>query len=240
MSKKLSGKNIVEIALQLLVIFAIGALAIWLTSFLEKEKTDEEIQTEQTRIIEEVIREVIVKRPTCVNTSSAYGDLRSKGQIVTLTKGQNTFGQNGSFVNKQLSIVQSSGSGSQIACGYLFARASVGAEPVNTDWVNLYIKPGQFGGHIETAPAITIKEIGGKTEFLYNLNNIQYRTALSESEIKTADWASLLNVSNYVEFELALNTDIPAGVLDEVSIVYKCWNPETGKETNDCKLQLVE
>lgn len=28
------------------------------------------------------------------------------------------------------------------------------------------------------------------------------------------------------------------GFIDEVIIAYKCWNPKTGEENNDCELKI--
>jgi len=101
-----------------------------------------------------------------------------------------------------------------------------------------YIKSSQFGGHIITDNAILNREVEKKTEFLFNLSKINYRVENNSLEVRKADWVALLNVSDRVELEIALNTADKTGVLDEVSIAYQCWSPETGQPTTDCQLTV--
>ena len=73
---------------------------------------------------------------------------------------------------------------------------------------------------------------------MFNLKNIEYRLTKDSDEKRSADWASLLNVSNVIEFEIALNTLFPEGRVDNVTLAYQCWSPETGKVTDDCELRV--
>jgi len=188
------------------------------------------------KLVGEVIKEVILKKPSCPDTTDAFNTLKNAGQVVVLTKNRNTYGENGFFVNSKITVIKSTGSGSQVACGYLFVKAhGSDGRPLQVKWENPYVKPGQFGGHLQTGDSIIPQEDGKAKEFLFNLSKINYRF---EGETRQADWAALLNVSNKIEFEIALNTTDKGGTIDEVSIAYQCWSPETGQVTHDCKLSI--
>jgi len=190
-------------------------------------------------LIKDVVKEVILKKPSCPNTTEAFYSLRDSGQLVTLMRDLNTYGENGAFVNPKITIVKSTGVGSQIACGYLYIKAyGANERPIQVQWEHPFVKPGQFGGHLETKNSIVPVVNGESSEFLYNLSKIEYKITNASSEIRHADWAALLNVSDRIQFELALNTIDKAGVLAEVSIAYQCWSPETGQVTQDCRLNI--
>src|SRR3989344_3736586 len=136
-------------------------------------------------------------------------------------------------------VVKSTGSGSQIACGYLYVKGhGENSRPLQVQWEHHYVKPGQFGGHIETKNSIIPQTDGKTNEFLFNLSKIDYKLSNSDTEIRRADWAALLNVSDRIQFEVSLNTIDKAGILEEVSIAYQCWSPETGQITQDCRLSI--
>ncbi len=225
-------KSYFKATLQVLIILAIGFGFVWLTSLFNKQKPSEEIA-------KEVVKEVILKRPSCPNTSESFTQLKDLGQIVVLAKNLNSYGKDGVFVNEKFTVVKSIGSGSQIACGYLYVKAHAGKRPLQEKWEHPYIKSGEFGGHLVIDQAILNKEESGATEFLFNLSNINYKEgATVGQEIRKADWAALLNVSDRTQFEIALNTSDETGVIDEVLIAYQCWNPETGQTTHDCQLTV--
>ena len=50
----------------------------------------------------------------------------------------------------------------------------------------------------------------------------------------------LLNVSQSIGFEIGLNTNDKTGFIDKFSIAYKCWNPTTGEENQDCRIEVVK
>jgi len=118
---------------------------------------------------------------------------------------------------------------------YVKAHGKDGRD-LQVQWEHPYVKPGQFGGHIETKNSITPQIDGGSSEFLFNLSKIYYKLSNPDIEIRQADWAALLNVSDRIQFEVALNTIDKSGTLEEVSIAYQCWSPETGQITHDCRL----
>ncbi len=153
----------------------------------------------------------------------------------------------GSFVGKIVSIKRT-GLNSQIACGYLFYRVSAGDSPIEERYMNLYMgtvdsRGGvQFGGHIIPDKNIEIinKDVDGKTEVLLPLDKITY-DGTDRKNIKQVNWVSLLNISDFIDFKVALNTVKKAeGKVNLVEIAYKCWNPKTGEETEDCNLELVK
>lgn len=190
-------------------------------------------------IVKEIVKEVILKKPSCPDTTDSFNTLKDSGQVVVLAKNLNTYGENGAFVNPKVTVVKSTGSGSQIACGYLLVKAhGSNGRPLQVQWEHPYVKPGQFGGHLETENSIIPKKDGKANEFLFNLSTINYKLANSDTEVRKADWAALLNVSDKIQFEIALNTIDKAGVLEEVSIIYQCWSPETGQITHDCRLSV--
>lgn len=222
----------ITIAIQLFFIFGLGIAAIWITSLFSKPAPSEEV-------IREIVKEVVLKKPSCPDTFDEFSKLRESGQIVILAQNLNSYGENGGFVNPKITIVKSSGSGSQVACGYLYVKAhGEGGRPLQIKWEHPYIKPGQFGGHLETETSIIPSQDNKMSEFLFNLAKISYRTGNSNTPAKKADWAALLNVSDRIEFEIALNTTDKAGVIEEVSIAYQCWSQENGQITHDCRLSV--
>ncbi len=220
---------------QVVVILLIGALSIWITSFFSdwfnNDKTKEEI-------VKEVIKEVIIKRPVCQNTTESFVELKKVGQTVTLASNFKSYGIDGAFAYSKTVIVKTGGSGSQVACGYLFMKAHTGSGSLQLKWEHPYVRPGDFGGHLITDNAISTNVIDNKTELLFDLSQINYYEKLDIPEHRKADWVALLNVTDRIECNLALSTTDKKGNLDEISIIYKCWNPETGKETTDCRLSI--
>jgi len=220
-----------KVAIQVFIILAIGIGFVWLSSVF----TQKEPQKQPEEIVNEVIKEIVRRRPICPNTSDYFAELKNAGQIVVLAKDSKSYGAEGRFVNVKRTVVKSTGSGSQIACGYLFVKAQSANQPLQQEWEHPYVKPGQFGGHLILENAIVNTEKDNATELLFDLSNIVYTEGLA-SEVRKADWVALLNVSDKTEFDVALSTTNPGGLIDEVSIIYQCWSPETGQITHDCRL----
>lgn len=214
---------------QLALVFLVGYLVIRVAAFLTGEKSQQEI-------IREVIKEVAIKRPICPDTFESFVNVKERG-FIELIKDFNSYGLNRSFVNEETVTLKVSGSGSQIACGYLYAVVRSGSKPIQAQ-ENLYIKPDQFGGHIDSDSAILRRDSATSTALLFNLSKIFYKEDSQSKEIRKADWAALFNVSDKTTFRIALNTINPAGNIDEIIIAYKCWNPETGQETQDCQISV--
>lgn len=130
-----------------------------------------------------------------------------------------------------------------IACGYLMYQISFGGKPIEQDYMALYMRPtsSQFGGHLwpdENRGAI-IKIIDNKTQVIMPLDTITYDDT-AKQPIKQANWASVLNVSDQIEFEIALSADVVNGNLDLVQFSYKCKNKDTGKDDGICSLEVAK
>lgn len=228
---------------QLILILALGFLIVWLTSLFTNK-----VNPEQN------IKFVVLPKPTCPETYSGYSGLIGKGQVVYVVKNLRTHVAGGQFVNQKTINVSRSGSGSEVACGYLYIDVSVGNKPLLQPYESIYIDPDDFGGHIDTGNAISARNENGGSQFLFDLTKMAYTegakltysqgSAVSFSQakssqfIRTADWAALFNVSNIVNFRIALSTTNTRGTIREIAIAYKCWNPQSGQETNDCKLSV--
>lgn len=208
------------------ILLSAGVLIV-VSSFLKKEPT--------VQLPPEVM---VLRKPPCPSSSDEYEKARLDGQSVTLIKNLATHGANGVLVNKRIVILNRTGIGSEVSCGYLYVKTGTKAAPLN-EAENIYIKPGQFGGHIQNSGFIFDRHTWNRTEQLFNLSNIEYKPRLG-AETHKADWAALLNVSSRTEFEISLNTVDPTGMVDEITIVYKCWSPETGMVTRDCKLEVIK
>jgi len=153
------------------------------------------------------------------------------------------FAENGGFVNSEIIITKNETQKSKVACGYILIRAGTLTNGSLQSWENVYINPSGFGGHINSENHIGRGDSREFSEYLFPLNKIRYwktRTERAKNNLSTADWGVLLNVSDTVEFNIALNTEDKTGFVDELSIAYKCWNPNTGEENNDCSLQVVK
>ena len=177
---------------------------------------------------------------SCASNFLAYQETKEKiGQTVSLIpERQSMFVENGEFINSKIVIAKSETVESKVACGYLFVRAGTIEDGTIQTWEDVIINPSGFGGHLISDSAVSVNDGKEYSEYVYNLNRIQYWPTHARQSINTADWASLLNVQPTVPFTIALNTERKGGFVDEVSIVYKCWNPKTGEENKLCKLSV--
>lgn len=221
-------KNTLKVILQVAIILVVGGISMWIASlFVSKTKV-------------QPVPAVV----TCPNDYNSYLQAKAVKNIGLLSN-KSSYGVNGSFAGHDYTVsLKRTGLNSQIACGYLFYKISVGNKPIEQKYENLRMLPTdskQFGGQIlpNEKTAVSINEVANKTEILIPLNNIPY-DGTDRINIKQADWASLLNVADQISFDIALNTISPLGRIDSVEIAYKCWNPQTGQETNDCNLELAK
>lgn len=178
----------------------------------------------------------------CPNDTQSFQATKANKDVLLL-ENKSSYATNGSFDGHDYNVVlKRTGLKSEIACGYLFYTVSVGSRPVQQGYENLYMTPSystQFGGQIlpTNTNAISISEVNNQTQVLLPLDSIPY-DGTSRVNIKQADWASLLNVTDQMSFNIALNTTSQYGHIDSVEIAYKCWNPQSGQETNDCNLAV--
>lgn len=178
--------------------------------------------------------------PPIVKCPSDLDSYASTTKRIPLLENKPSNGQNHSLKGYRVTIKRS-GLTSDIACGYLFYKISFGSKPIEQKSMALFMRPtgGQLGGHIwpdEKRGAI-IKEINNKTEVLLPLDTITY-DGTAKLPIHEVNWALLLNVADEITFDIALSADTPSGNMDGVEIAYKCVNKDTGKETDECKLDI--
>lgn len=194
---------------------------------------------------EQEVVEVLVKQPQCERTVEEYRTLVSNGQSITLLSNAISYaGQGERFVKSYDINLIRSGEG-EVACGYLYAKVSKANQSIDEKFDSIYVNPQGLGGHLLRSRSIQIDDPADNfTEVLFPLAsipylpNIPYRPEAQNFEI--ANWSKLLNVSQKTAFEVGLSTLSPSGVINELTIAYKCWNPETGEETMGCQLSVED
>jgi hypothetical protein len=180
---------------------------------------------------------------SCPSDFLAYSALSEDAEHVVklISQRKQMFAENGEFINSEIVITKNETKTSKVACGYLFVRSGTQNNGSLQNWENLYINPNDFGGHIDSKNQFGIGDGADYSEYLFSLKDMEYwktRKERAEDNLSRADWAALLNVSERVSFDIALNTEDKTAFIDELSIAYKCWNPETGEENSDCKLKI--
>ncbi|HVO28901.1 MAG TPA: hypothetical protein VMT81_02895 [Candidatus Paceibacterota bacterium] len=206
------------------LVFVIGGA--WVSSIINQTATPTPPSTLQRSVVE------------CPNDSQSFAETQSSTDVVLLNDVQSYAKAGDGFPIAYNVVLKRTALQSQIACGYLHFVVDIGGKPLHS-WEGFYMVPTnseQFGGHLNLDPNAVIAntEVNGKTDVIYPLNDIEYKAP--DGSTGVADWASLLNVSADIGFTIALNTTNPAGHIDLVEIAYKCWNPQTGAQTNDCGL----
>jgi len=184
----------------------------------------------------------IIKTPECGDNFDDYKKLVDKGQFLTLAKNKNAYALKGQFINDFNVNVNRSGDG-QIACGYLYVEARINGKELDKQYDSIYINPAGFGGHILRSKSFQVESAEvNKTKVLLLLNSISYLPTIpynpSAQNYKIANWVNLLNTGDKVNFEIGLSSLDPRGYIDEITIAYKCWDSNTGKETQNCQLSL--
>ena len=214
-------------ALGLIVVFFSGIIIFWQIIIKPQSPQSPSPQATSTQ-------------PTIKPMVSCSPDILSYGQTtqnVKLIPNRITmFAADGKFINPQVIVAKSETETSKVACGYLFVRSGTKTNGALQNWEDVYINPNTFGGHLYKDSTFSINDGQQYSEYLYSLNKIQYWPTSARRTVSTADWAALLNVSNNINFSVALNTNDKTGFIDEISIAYKCWDPATGYENTGCKL----
>jgi hypothetical protein len=183
---------------------------------------------------------IVESNVTCPADFSSYEKI-SQSKRLEIISNKPSNGTDGVLKGYKVTL-ERTGLTSNIACGYLMYQVSYDGKPIEQSSMDLFMRPtySQLGGHLlpdENKRSI-IKEVDGKTQILMPLDSIIY-DGLSRNIIKEANWSSLLNVTDTMEFEIALSANNEKGNLDLVEIAYKCINKETGKETDTCSLKVV-
>ena len=183
---------------------------------------------------------------TCPPDFASYNVLASDPQHVArlISKRKYMHAENGEFINSHIVVTKSETATSKVACGYLFVQAGTANGALQSTWEDVDIAPSSFGdpngfgGHLDKNSAISVNDSDLNSQYLFALNKIQYWPRANRKDERTADWAALLNVSETVPFKIALNTEAKSGFIDNVSIAYKCWDPQTGVENDGCRLNI--
>ncbi len=149
------------------------------------------------------------------------------------------FAAEGRFINTQVVVTKSETATSKIRCGYLFVSAGTNNGALVPAWEDVVIYLDNYGGHLIPDNAIWVNNGALSSQYLYSLDKIKYWDTHFRNNIIFTDWSSLLNVSNTIQFTIKLNTENRTGFIDNVSIAYKCWNPTTGDENNDCNMKVI-
>ena len=174
----------------------------------------------------------------CPPTFEDYPRIKdTTAQTVALIKEPFSSYGTGVFKYKGVVITKIETDKAKVACGYISIRASTDGKGLK-EWENVYINPNQFGGHLGRDSQFGPGDGQNYSDYVFSLGNIRYWPNRNDRAIRSADWASLLNVSENVTFEIALNTTNPTGKIEGVSLTYKCWNPRTGEENKDCRIMV--
>lgn len=181
---------------------------------------------------------------SCPSDFISYQELSKDPQNIVSLINERTpmYAENGQFHSK-IVVTKIETEKSKVACGYLFVKAGTTTYGPIQKWENLYINPNGFGGHINPINNIGLGDSENFSEYLFPLSKMSYwptRDKRTSNDLLSADWGVLLNVSPSIGFEIGLNTNDKTGFIDEFSIAYKCWNPETGEENHDCKIEVVK
>lgn len=216
---------------------AIGFFLVALLFVLSAVFLSKWITTEDTPQGVEVAVPVTRQIVSCPQDRLSYSVVDKS--IGLISKKTVMFASNGEFINPQIVVTKSETEDSKVACGYVFVRAGTETNGALQSWEDIYINPNTFGGHIVSQNAISVNDGENFSEYIFSLDRIPYWPTTARKVVLSADWASLLNVSNQVKFDIALNTNDRTGFIDELKIAYKCWNPKTGEENTGCKLEIL-
>src|SRR3989338_1933918 len=222
----------------LITTILIGGLFIVVVSFAIKAIFFQTSEPEVRKVVETVIeeKEVLLRAPKCERSFAEYEKLVQDGQSLVVLADTKSYAVSGDLLSKR-KIVRRNG---ELACGYLYARASKGNKPLDEVYDSVYISPQELGGHLIRPRSIAIdKRQENKTEVLLPLSAIPYLPSVpydpQAQNFEIADWVKLFNAAQKIKVDIGLSTLSTAGLIEEVRVAYRCWNPETGKETSDCQ-----
>lgn len=223
--------------LQTIAIFFVGAGIITFTAWMVNRFREPEVIE---RVTEKVVEKPVRATLGCPRSYELYKALVDGRQYLPLLENARMYAAGGDFVNDRYVTVERTGN---IACGYLYVRARKNGSPLEDRYESVYINPHDFGGHLLARRSMPVASpIPGKTEILLELNAIPYLPGLpynpNAQNFRVANWVNLLNASGEIVFHVGLSAADPRGFVEEVGIAYKCWDPSTGLETQDCQLGL--
>ena len=222
---KWTTKDILQTITILVVAFVLVVLSAW---FSKKET------------IVQIPENVLPPKIQCLNNVDSFINTEKK---LLLIEDKPSNGANGILKGYKITIKRT-GLTDNITCGYLMYEVSFDGKKIEQDNMALYMRPtnGQFGGHIwrdENRGAIISEPNNFKTQVIMPLDTITYDDTVKQP-IKQVNWASLLNVSDQIEFEVALSADVLNGNIDLIQFAYKCVNKDTGRENDACLLEIIK
>ena len=217
----------------LLTIFIIGVTILAVASIIVRKLDSKYKKSDEVHIITKV--------PECTDSFTEYQALINKKQSIQLIKNVRMYASDGKLVNGRKITLERSGAG-EIACGYLYVKARKNGHQLEEQFESFYINPNKFGGHLIRRNEINIPQPEeNTTEILLPLDAVAFTGSPYKPDpqkYQISDWVKLLNVSNQVVFSIGLSANDSRAKVDEIRIAYKCWNPDTGKETNKCNLSI--
>ena len=223
---------------QFSIILLIGSGIVLGTSFVVNLIKKPEIE-----ITKEVVEiEKIIKAPECKTSFDGYKEIIDNGQFVILLENRNMYALDGEFINDTIVEVNRSGD-DIISCGYLYLEASTNGHELDKICDSVYINPNGFGGHILRSKSFKMINEGiEKTIILIPLSSVSYLQNVpynpNAQDYKIANWVNLLNTGNRISFNIGLSSLNQNSYINKIVIAYKCWNPDTGEETQNCQLGL--
>lgn len=238
-------KSIKEIFTQVVGFLIIVFLIVFGTSYASRIGDKQDLEKIAEEKVKEVIKEkkVLVLPPKCDNNFDEYTALKKRGQSIQLANNHFDHGEKGKFVNPLKETVRISGD-DDFACGYIYFRVSKSNKPLDNKFDSIYINPQGFGGHILRNKGILLNNTDTHTEALLPLNAVSFLPNSpynpEAQNFRIANWVNLLNVNSHLTFDIALSTIDKGGRIEEITIGYKCWNVQTGEESNNCQLSLGE
>jgi len=241
LDNKMNKQNFIKILGQLLIVAVIGIIFVAVATSIIKFISPNKIEKEDVEnIVNDAIDDKIVQsKPSCDNNFESYSNLVEKKKSFQLIKNYNTYAYNKTFINSTTREIKISGK-DEIACGYLYIRASKNGKSLDPSYDSIYINPQGFGGHILRGRGIYYRDAESYTEVLISLDSVAYLPNTpydpDAQNFRIANWNHLLNVNSHLDFLLGLSVENNKALIEEISIAYKCWDPKTGKETNGCQL----
>jgi hypothetical protein len=153
---------------------------------------------------------------------------------VTLLSNAPSYASEGEFVKIYQVNVKRIG---MIDSGFLYVRARKGNAPLDDKYDSIYINAQDVGGHLIRPKSLSIPyPIANTTEVLFPLNEIPVIPHVpyipNTQDYNMANWVVLFNTEGTIRFYIALSTEDPNGMIDEVGIMYKCY------EKSNCSLTI--
>ncbi len=220
----MDGKDIKQAIIILVSTAVLILLTSWISSFFNKSP-------------------VAPPRPVvgCSSDYQSYSELiaNPKHVVFLINSRSAMFAKDGKFINAKVVVTKNDTTSSKVKCGYLFVQAGTDRGALSPQWEDVVVKPSDFGGHLVQDSAIWVNNGALYSQYLYPLDKIQYWGSHLRAGVLNADWTQLLNVSDTVPFLIALNTINRSGFVDQITIVYKCYNPQSGEENTGCNLSAT-